>query len=1079
MSSKAEGKKFSGPLAWMANNSVAANVLMIVLIVGGLLMASRVKQEVFPVFDLDLVLIQVPYPGASPAEVEQGVVLAVEEAVRGIDGVKEVRSTCSEGVAVVAVELMLGVNSSKALSDVKSAVDRISSFPVSSERPVISLAAFKGETISLVLHGDQSEATLRKMADRTRSDLLQSEKITTVELTGIRPLEISIDVPQEKLRRYGLTLEQISMAVRNASVEVPGGVLKTKSGEVLLRTTERRDSVRGFEDIVIRSKADGTVVQVRDVGNVSDGFREIDQMATFNGQRAVMIKVFRVGDQKPLEIAEYVKKYAKDHEKDLPPGVHFSIWNDTAEIYGDRIDLLKRNAISGLILVILSLGLFLDIKLALWVTLGIPISFAGSMLFLPASSVSINMISLFAFIVTLGMVVDDAIVVGEAVYFRRSQGVPPLEAAIEGVKEVAVPVTFSVLTTCVAFAPMFFVPGPMGKFFVNIPVVVIGVLLISLVESLFILPAHLAHAKPFSETGFSGVVFRQQQRFSKIVEWFIEKTYRPVLNRAVHHRYITLAIAIAMLTITVGVIKGGRIKFSFIPAIEADYVVATLNMPFGTAAKDTEVVQKQLLKAADEVAKELIKGKDNRRGTYALLGTTGAINRGGPAGAQNESGSHISEIGVNLGPAAERTYSAQEFTERWRKKVENIPGIESLTFLYATASGGGKPIDFELSHSNLHTLERAAKQLGDQIKEYPGVHDLDDGFSAGKEQLDITLRPEARSLGLSEAAVAGQVRNAFYGSEATRQQRGRDELRVYVRRPRSERESLQAVEQFLIRTPMGGEIALGDAAVIRHGRAYTEIQRVDGQRVVHVTGDVGRTANATELTQSILSKEIPEINKAFPDLRVRLGGEQKSQKETVQALGIGFTFALLIMFAMMAIPFKSYIQPLIIMVAIPFGFVGAVIGHIIMGFDLSMISMMGLVALAGVAVNDSLVLVDSINEQRRQGESAWEAVIHAGTRRFRPILLTSLTTFFGLMPMMLEKSVQARFLIPMAISLGFGVMFATFITLLLVPSLYLILEDVSGGISKAFHWIWGEPKEETEGTDPAPPVLPPSLNDGE
>lgn len=1056
MSSSDEPREHRGLLARMTKNPVAANMLMALLLIGGLVAIPRVRQEVFPEFDLDMVLVQVVYPGASPSEVEQGVALAIEDAVRGLDGVKEVRTTVDEGVATVAIELLLGTDAQRALGDVESAVGRITSFPVDIERPIVSLATMRGEAISLVVYGDASEASLRAIGDRVRDELLQDPRITTIELAGVRPLEIDIEAPEERLRAYGLRLEDVAGAVRQASVEIPGGAVKTRRGEVLLRTAERRSTAAEYEDVVVRSQPDGTVVRVRDVATVRDGFREVDQEASYDGQRAVMVKVFRVGDQTPLDIAAAVREYAAAHADELPPGVHFAIWNDRSEIYAQRLDLLRRNAIMGLVLVMITLGLFLETRLAFWVTLGIPTSFLGTILLLPATGVTINMISLFAFILTLGIVVDDAIVVSEAVHTHRQRGKPPLEAAIAGVREVAVPVTFSVLTTVVAFAPLLFVPGTMGKFFMNIPVVVILVLLISLVESLFILPAHLGHGSDRKPRGVFAAIRWVQDRFQAGLQRVIDRVYAPIQARAVRRRYLTVAIGVAVLLSSFGLVAGGRLEFTFFPRIDSDIVSATVTMPFGTSVEETRAIEERLVEVGRALSEEMGGGPAVRRGMFALLGSTGVSGGGGPRGGSTQSGSHVAQVAIQFVASDQRSFTARQFAEAWRERLGDVPGVDTLTFDYSTGGPSGAAIDFQLSHRDLDVLEAAAARLASRLGEYDGVRDVDDGFSEGKEQIDFRLRPEARALGITESELGRQLRNAFYGSEAVRQQRGRDEVRVFVRRPREERESLAYLERFLLRTPQGGEIPLSEAAELERGHAYTRIQRVDGRRVVHVTADVGEGANANRIVEQVLADVVPGVVADHPGVVVTMGGDQRSQSESLGALRSGLLLALVAMFALMAIPFRSYVQPLIIMTAIPFSFVGAILGHLFMGYDLSLMSAMGLVALAGVAVNDSLVYVDAANELRRGGMGLIDAVRAAGVRRFRPIMLTSLTTFFGLVPMILEPSVQARFLIPMALSLGFGVLFCTFTTLLIVPALYVILEDARSVVERVLRWWRGE-----------------------
>lgn len=1088
-----------GVLAWMTKNPVASNLLMLILIIGGLLTLPSIKQEVFPEFELDLILVNVVYPGASPAEVEQGVVLAVEEAVRAVDGVKEVRSTATEGVGVVTVELMLGANADRALADVKSAVDRITSFPKDVERPIVSLALTRRQVVSVVVYGDVAEKALKELADRVRDELIDTGKITVVELAGVRPLEVSVEVPRAELRRYDLTLDQIAQRVTASSVELPGGGVKTAGGEVLVRTTERKDRAAEFADIVVLSRPDGSEVRLGEIAEIEDGFRETDQEAYYDGKRAVMVNVFRVGDQKPLEISQLVNDYVKEHQSAMPPGVKLAIWSDMSEIYADRVDLLERNAWFGLILVFGVLGLFLEPRLAIWVTMGIPISFIGSLLIMPLADASINMISLFAFIVCLGIVVDDAIVVGEAIYTKRKQGLPPFEAAIAGVREVAVPVFFAVMTTVVAFAPMLFVSGVSGKFFRLIPIVVIAVLMISLVESLLVLPAHLAHkgfavligtAALVAGLGFGlphgvgaaigyalgtllvggvvlfaigklaerrayGFILHQQQRFSGFVEWFVERVYAPMIDRALNRRLLTLSVCVAALVATLGLVAGGRVNFTFMPKVDSDVIVAELEMPYGTAVADTRAITQRMLESARQLAADKSENASALRGIFAQVGASGSM-RGGamPAGAGG--GSHKSEVAVFLVPLKDRDFSSADFAREWRERIGEIPGARTLKLGFSTGPSAGSPIDVELSHRDIAVLEAAAARVATKLREYTGVYDIDSGFSAGKEQLDFRLKPAARSLGITELDLGRQIRSSFFGAEAVRQQRGRDEVRVFVRLPDAERRSEYDIEELLVRTASGGEIPVNQAADIERGRSYTEIKRRDGRRIVSVTADVDTArTNAGKVLADVEQQVIPEVLEEFPGLTYSLEGEQKSQRETMSSLWAGYAFALIAIFVLLAVVFRSYVQPIIIMLVIPFGLVGAVLGHVVMRYDLSLMSMMGVVALSGVVVNDSLILIDAINQFRREGMSRRQAIVAGGTRRFRPILLTSLTTFFGLTPMILETSVQARFLIPMAISLGFGVLLSTVICLLLVPAVYAVVDDLALGFSRLLAFVRG------------------------
>ena len=1048
-----------GVLGWMANNPVASNLLMFILIAGGLIFIDKVKWEVFPQFELEMVLINVPYPGASPSEVEQGVILAVEEAVRAVDGIQELRSTASEGSAVIAADFMAGTDTSRALNDVKSAVDRITTLPKDIERPIISLATNRSHVISLVVYGKRSERELRDLAQNMRDELLEEDNITIAEIASVRPLEVTINVTRNKMREYGLTINEIARLIREASVEMPSGGIKTAGGEILVRTTERRSVGSEFENIALLSLPDGTVVYLGDVATVVDGFMETDQSATFNGLPAAMIKMSSVGSQKPMDVAEAVKSYIQRKQPTLPPGIELATWADSSRMLAERTDLLMRNAKLGLILVLISLGLFLNRKLAFWVTLGIPISFLGSVIFLPAVDVSLNMISIFAYIITLGIVVDDAIVVGEAIHKNREDGMSPLKAAVEGAREVAQPVIFAILTTVIAFMPMLFVPGPSGQFFRVIPWVVITVLLLSLVESLLILPAHLAHSKPLKKTGILAGLDNFQQKISKRLERFINIRYKPAISKWLKNRYTTIATCIVLLFAALGIVAGEWVEFTFLPKVESDRVVATVRMPFGTAVNDTDRVVKHMLKSAEEILAESDEGKITL-GIFTEVGSSG----GGfstPRGSRSSSASHVGQVSIYLVRSDLRNITAREFSKRWRKRVGEVAGVESLNYRSSTGRGSGAPIDLRLSHPDMYTLEKGAEALAEEIAKIAGTRDVDDGFYPGKEQLNLKLKPAARSLGLTETSMARQVRSALFGAQALRQQRGRDEVRVYVRLPRSERESEFDIEELMLRTPGGGEIPLASAANINRGRSYTSITRVDGRRVVTVSSDViDGVGNAKKIVREITENILPKLQNQYPGLAYSLGSEQSDRKRTLKSLGEGFLMAVIAMFALLSVAFKSYTRPFIIMTVIPFGLVGAIVGHAIMGFNLSLMSMMGIVALSGIVVNDSLILIVAIDKARDAGSSAYDAAIAGGIRRFRPILLTSVTTCLGLMPMIMETSVQARFLIPMAISLGFGILFATVITLILVPAVYLVLNDIGIAVRSLIN---GTQNETTEG----------------
>jgi multidrug efflux pump subunit AcrB len=916
-----------------------------------------------------------------------------------------------------------GENLQKLGQDIQSEVDRITSFPEEAEEPRVVIVSRKRFVVSLALYGDQSEGVLREYAEYLRDRLLQDPDITQVELVGVRDYEISVEISQDKLRTYNLTLEEVAQRIGRTSVELPGGAVKTPGGDILIRVKERKDYGHEFGKIPIITANDGTQVLLEDIADIKDGFEETDNAGTYNGKPSVMVEVYRIGDQTPVSVSNAAKQVVEAVNQELPPGLAVVLRNDRSDIYRQRMGLLIKNGCMGLGLVFILLALFLEIRLAFWVALGIPISFMGSLLVLPAMGVSINMVSMFAFIVTLGIVVDDAIVVGENVYHHHQRGIPWFNAAVSGTREIAMPVTFSVLTNMIAFAPMFFIPGILGKVFKQIPVVVISVFAVSLIECYLILPAHVGHQKPLRK-GFFSRIHAWQQKFSNAFVRFVNQRYGPLLGLALRWRYVTMSLGVAVLLIVVGYAKSGRMGFELFPKIESDYAKVTATLPFGTAFQKTEKVQQMLVKAAQEVVAEN-GGKTLMEGIFARINGNQA------------------DVRIYLTPPNKRPISTAQITERWRERVGVIPGLESILFESdAGGPGRGAAITVELSHKDIGLLEKAAADVAKALGFYPIVKDIDDGFAPGKQQIDFQIKPEARSLGLRSKEVARQVRHAYYGAEALRQQRGRNEVKVMVRLPKGERISEYNLEEMILRTPAGNEIPLRSAVTIHRGRAYTDINRRDGRRIVTVGADVRPRSKAGEISQSLKAETLPALQKKYPGLTFSFEGRQADRRESMQSLMRGLLVALVIIFAMLAVPLNSYIQPVIIMTAIPFGIVGAVIGHLIMGYSLSVLSMFGVVALSGVVVNDSLVLIDFANRKERAGMSRRDAIHQAGIHRFRPIILTTLTTFGGLSPMIFETSRQARFLIPMALSLGYGILFATVITLVLVPSLYLIIEDI-------------------------------------
>jgi multidrug efflux pump subunit AcrB len=840
---------------------------------------------------------------------------------------------------------------------------------------------------------------------------------------------VAIEIDQHVLRTYGLTLNEVAQRVRQTSVEIPGGNLETRGGDIMLRVSERRDWAREFATIPIITTAEGSVLLLGDVAQIKDTFEEQDRYATYNGKRAIALAVYRVGEQTPIGISDAVRLAMADIEKDLPPGIDWVINRDLSTIYRQRLELLLKNAFIGLTLVIVLLGLFLEFRLAFWVTMGIPISFLGAFLFLPSLGITINIISMFAFIVALGIVVDDAIVVGENIYEYRQAGMPALRAAIQGARDVLLPVTFSILTNIVAFLPLCFVPGFMGKIWKSIPFVVITVFSISWVEALLILPCHLAHGR--LGTPGRGPLAIVQHRFSTGLDWFIKKVYMPFLDVCIRFRVVTVAISLAVLIVVLGYVFSGRIGIILMPRVESDRSVVTAMLPYGSPVSKAEEVSRRLVAAAEK-AVQANGGEKLSEGIFALID-------------ENEI-----EVTIYLTDPDVRPISTTELTQSWRQETGMIPGLESLRFEADRGGPGrGAALTIELSHRNIDVLDRASEALAATLADFPNVKDIDDGYTPGKRQLDYSLNREGHSLGLTQQALARQLRNAFYGSEAVRQQRGRNEVKVKVRLPREQRVHQHDLEQLLIRTPQGTDVPLAQIARVERGRAYTTISRRNGRRTVTVTANVEPISQTSQMKTTLEAEVLPELAAAFPGLSYAWEGRQQDMKESTTSLFVGLIVALFAIYALLAVPFVSYYQPIVVMIAIPFGIVGAVLGHIIMGYALSLMSMMGIVALCGVVVNDSLVLIDYANRRRREGASPSEAIHRAGGRRFRPILLTTLTTFGGLAPMIFETSRQARFMIPMAISLGFGIVFATTITLVIVPCLYLMAEDAG----RTIRWL--------------------------
>jgi len=1017
--------RHAGPVAWMARNPIAANLLMVVLLVGGLWAALSARKEVFPQFQLDVVEVSVGYPGAAPTEVEQGILRPIEEAVRGVDGIREITSTAREGRGSVEIELVGGIDRMKAFQDVDQAVSRIRTFPDDIDQPDVNLRSRRTEVMSVVLYGPVDVRGLRTLAEQVRDTLLADGRITQVELGRAPDYVTHVEIPRNRLREYGLTLADVARLIEDSSEDVAAGTVRTSSGEILLRMQARKQWADEFAGIEVIAGADGSVVTLGDLAEITDGFAEEGFHSQFNRMPSVELEVYRVGAQSPMDVAEAVKETMASIETTLPPGVTWRIDNDNAEDFRRRLKLVIENGLLAIVIVLVILSLFLELRLAFWVMMGMAISFIGGILFMPVVGLSINMISLFGFLMVLGIVVDDAVVVGENVYEQRERGMDHVDAAIEGTRGVAMPVVFSILTNVVAFIPLLFIPGETGKFWQPLPIVVIVVLLVSLFEALFILPAHLAHAKA-GGTRRGGVGTRlhgMQQGFSRRFRRFVETCYRPVLRTALHFRYVTAVAALVLFWIAGSYATSAHMGMILMPEVSADEIEAGVRLPVGTtpdqAARVAEMVTVASLRMFEEhdldrVAEGI---KTNVRG-----------------------GSFV-DVEIVMRPPDERDMTAREVIALWRDSIGDLPGVSQITFEAERGPGGWRrDISVDLSHSDIDVLETVAKALVERADAFTNTRDVNDHFNRGKTQFDFRLKPEARALGLTAADVGGQLRGAFYGSLALRMLRGTNEVEVRVKLPEAEREDLFHLEDLVLRTPDGGEVPLLDVVEVREGEAFSSITRRDGRRIVNVSMDVEPKRAVGQVIAALEQEVLPALRADHPGLTWSFEGSDAEMREATATLWGGFGLAMFVIYALLAVAFRHYVQPLIVLAAIPFGIVGAVLGHILLGHDLSLISLMGVIALSGVVVNDSLIMIDHANRHRGD-QSAFDAILAAGVRRFRPIFLTTATTFLGLTPIILEDSLQAQYIVPMAISLGFGIVFSTAIILLLVPCLYLILED--------------------------------------
>ncbi|MCU8011622.1 efflux RND transporter permease subunit [Shewanella sp. SM74] len=1037
-----------GILAWFARNSVAANLLMCVLLIGGLFSSILINKEVFPSFELNLLNISVAYPGAAPQEIEEGINIKIEEAIQDINGIKKVTSVASEGVGSITVEVEDGYEVQTILDEAKLRLDAISTFPVNIEKPNISQIKPENNVIWVSVYGDMTLHDMKELAKSVRDDLTQLPAVTRAKVTGVRDYEIGIEVSENKLREYGLTFSQVALAVQNSSLDLPGGSIRAQDGDILLRTKGQAYTGDDFANIVVTTRADGSRVMLPQVATIKDDFEERLEYTRFNGKPAAIIEVTSIDDQNALDIADQVKQYVEQRRATLPANAQLDTWGDMTHYLQGRLDMMMSNMFYGALLVFIILAMFLDLKLAFWVMMGIPVCFLGTMLVMPLEpfSMTINMLTLFAFILVLGIVVDDAIVIGESAYTEVERHGHSVENVIRGAQKVAMPATFGVLTTIAAFIPMLMVSGPMGIIWKSIGMVVILCLAFSLVESKFILPAHLAHMKfkkPGAPKGFFGHL---KANFNDRVQYFIHHSYRNFLERCIKHRYNVVAAFIGVLILSIALVASGKVRWVFFPDIPSDFIQVELEMDEGSSEGNTLKVVQSIEEALYKVNEKMEKDNGYQVVKHSFI---------------NMSSRTSAFIFAELTKGEDREVDGVTIAAAWREQLPELLSVKKLSFNASTNDAGGD-ISFRLTSSDLDELSAASKELKQKLASYEGVYDIADNFSSGSHEIRLKIRPEAEALGLTLSDLARQVRYGFYGYEAQRILRNKEEIKVMVRYPLEQRRTVGYLENMLIRTPTGTSVPFSTVAQIEKGESYASITRVDGKRAITITANANKNiVEPSKVVQEIQKDYLPQLQAKYPKIQTALDGGSLDEQNAMVGLMQGFFFALFTIYALMAIPLKSYSQPLIIMSVIPFGIIGALFGHLIQGLAMSVLSLCGIVALAGVVVNDSLILVDFVNRAREQGQSVRQAAVDSGCYRFRAIILTSLTTFVGLVPIILERSLQAQIVIPMATSLAFGILFSTVVTLILVPLLYIILDDVKRTSSRFFHWWW-QPKKDHE-----------------
>jgi len=1024
----------SGIIGWMASNPIAANLLFVIVLIAGLLAIQGIRKEVFPSFPTDTFTVTVPYPGSSPQEIEQGILLKLEEALRDIIGIKEIRSTATEGVGVVTVQLEPGTDIAKALNQAKVRVDSIPAFPLDAEEPIVEEVISRGFAMRVSVYGDLDEAGLKQLAEQVREEILDLEGISEIRVLGERDYEVSIEVSSEALQRYGLDFDQVVDVVRNRSRDLPGGSLRTEHGAIKLRSVSQAYTGEDFAALNLLTRGDGTAITLGEVATVVDGFVDQPVLSTLNGRRAITLIVDRVGNQDVLQMTDRLRAYVTQKQASLAEGVSIVGWIDESQILRGRINLMLTNAVQGGILVIIALALFLDLSLALWVVMGIPFAVMATLatIYLFDLPISINVLSVFAFILVLGILVDDGIVTAESAYAYVQAEQQGVASVVRGVRRVSTATVFGALTTMIAFGPTLWLTEGFARVMTHIGPVVILCLFFSLIETKLILPTHLRNLRVggLPAGGWRGPIDRLQQHCSSALVRFASGPYHRALLHCLHHRYITLAVFIAVLIVSMALVPSGLVRFVFFPNVPSDQIFVSLEMPQGTSWEKTHEYAQRIEVAAREMNKRYLAEVDTEIDVIRQLMVVSDSDT-------------TASVDIDLLPSEQRTISSVVLAQWLREAVGELEGVRVLQ-VDAVAGPPGAALEVKLSGQDLETLRLAAQDLKRSLTLMRGLQDISDSFNAGGRELDIRVTPEGEALGLGDVELARQVRQAFFGAEVQRVQRGRNEVRVYVRLPAADRARLESLNALWIRLPDGRQVPFPVVGEARESTGLSAINRIDRKRVVTVQADVNKLLVEPGDVSELLQTEIlPLLLQRYPGIAYEFGGETEAQQDTSSVLLYAFIIVLLMIFAALAIPLKSYVEPLLIMSVIPFGIVGAILGHLLLGKDISILSVIGIVGLVGVVVNDSLVMVDFINHHIDEGHDWRSAVKKAGPQRFRAVMLTSVTTFLGLLPIQLETSIQSEFVKPMAISIAFGVIFATFVTLFLVPVLYFIAKDLT------------------------------------